>query len=237
MVAVNGLLMVGAWFLLPAQLQDDLFRWHGPFAFPLVLAGWMYSDVPATNVLGADPSASLAVLDDGVGLRRLLTARSAVLWLLVTPVCLLVALGIGAHEHRWTTTVLSIAALSVVPLGPLGVSAWVGIRWPYHPIALRQRWAARRDWRHQLVRWGALVVVPYALVPALCAVIIVPTFLFWASTGGGLTGGSDLTDAIGAVGAALVSLVVWRVGQAGSGRLVDRRRPELRAYLADPSRG
>ena len=53
-VAVNGALMSSAWFFLPLALRDDVFTLHGPLAFALVLAAWMYSDVPATNVLGPD---------------------------------------------------------------------------------------------------------------------------------------------------------------------------------------
>ena len=62
-VVVNGLLMTGAWFLLPLPLQDMLFRVHGELAFPMVLVAWMFSDVPATNVLGSDAERSLAALD------------------------------------------------------------------------------------------------------------------------------------------------------------------------------
>ena len=51
-VVTNGLLMTAAWFLLPTRWQDALFSLHGTFAFALVLASWMYADVPATNVLG-----------------------------------------------------------------------------------------------------------------------------------------------------------------------------------------
>jgi hypothetical protein len=32
---------------------------HGPLVFAMVLAGWMYSDVPSTNLLGGGPGAQL----------------------------------------------------------------------------------------------------------------------------------------------------------------------------------
>jgi hypothetical protein len=54
-VAANGALMSSAWYFLPRSLKDNLFTLHGSLAFALVLAAWMYSDVPATNVLGPDP--------------------------------------------------------------------------------------------------------------------------------------------------------------------------------------
>src|SRR3954463_16508060 len=50
-VLVNGLLVTGAWFLFPS---DSVFRIHAAWFFPLALASWMLSDVPATNVLGSD---------------------------------------------------------------------------------------------------------------------------------------------------------------------------------------
>ena len=53
-VAVNGALMSSAWFLLPSGLKDKVFTLHGTLAFGIVLAAWMYSDVPSTNVLGPD---------------------------------------------------------------------------------------------------------------------------------------------------------------------------------------
>ena len=40
-VVFNGLLMTGAWFLLPTAAQDALFTIHGSWAFALVLSSWM----------------------------------------------------------------------------------------------------------------------------------------------------------------------------------------------------
>ena len=61
-VAVNGLLMAGAWFLLP---RGWLFTLQSALAFPVVLSSWMYADVPATNVLAPDRIRVLAALGDG----------------------------------------------------------------------------------------------------------------------------------------------------------------------------
>lgn len=71
-VAVNGALMSSAWFFLPAALRDKLFTLHGTLAFALILAAWMYSDVPSTNVLGPDARRFVAAIDDPVMFRRLL---------------------------------------------------------------------------------------------------------------------------------------------------------------------
>jgi hypothetical protein len=63
-VAVNGPLMSPPWFFLPTTLRDRLSTVHGTLAFALVLAAWLYSDVPATNVLG--PDAATPSGDSGV---------------------------------------------------------------------------------------------------------------------------------------------------------------------------
>ena len=60
-VAVNGVLVTMAWFLLPTKLNNVLFNLHSSMAFALVLAVWMYSDVPATNVLGPDKFTFLCI--------------------------------------------------------------------------------------------------------------------------------------------------------------------------------
>ncbi|MGO9877560.1 MAG: hypothetical protein ACLPVY_27635 [Acidimicrobiia bacterium] len=237
-VAVNGALMAGAWLLLPTHARDALFRLHGPFAFPMVLAAWMYADVPATNVLATDAKRSLEVLDDPRGLRRLLAARAAVLWLLVSPLCVVVALGIGLYEGRWTTTGLSIVEILIVPFGALGVAAWLGVRFPYHPIPLANRWRRRRSVRHMLLRWISLIVIPYGLVPALSVAISLPAFAIWAGAAHGLS--QPLTDARLAVCTLVsvtLSIVVFLAGQRVSVRIAHKHQAALADYLADPSRG
>ena len=51
-VAVNGLLMAGAWFLLP---RGWLFTLQSALAFPVVLSSWMYADVPSCDAAGEPP--------------------------------------------------------------------------------------------------------------------------------------------------------------------------------------
>ena len=53
-----------------------MFTLHGSLAFALVLAAWMYADVPATNVLAPDRQRVMAAIDDPVLLRRLLYAKN-----------------------------------------------------------------------------------------------------------------------------------------------------------------
>src|SRR5262249_36338604 len=148
--------------------QDALFTIHGSWAFALVLSSWMYADVPATNVLGTGATASLEVLDDPRGLRMLLATRNFVLWLFVTPICVAIAIIVGIQEGDVTRTALVVVAIVVPPFGALGISAWLGVRFPYHPIALRERWErGKHARRHYVYRWITLVLLPYGLVPYL----------------------------------------------------------------------
>ena len=84
MVLGNGVLMTALWTLLPSSLVTGVFQFHGPLAFALVLATWMYSDVPATNLWGADATRAIAALPDPPALARLWTAKNIVLWLMIT---------------------------------------------------------------------------------------------------------------------------------------------------------
>ena len=238
-VLVNGLLMTGAWFFLPTGAQDALFSLHGAFAFALVLSSWMYADVPATNVLGTGARASLEQLDDRVGLRRLLIARSVVLWIFVTPICVAIAIGVGIYEADAVRTLAVIVTIVVPPFGALGISAWLGILYPYHPIPLAERWRRRRSSRwHMLFRWTVLVLLPYGLVPALAVATVLPAYGLWAVTGDGLRGHiGDGRFALGVLLTVGTSVVMWIGGLWGSGRLARRNRDALAGYLADPLRG
>src|ERR1700733_8838650 len=181
-VAVNGALMSSAWFFLPAGLRDKVFTLHGTLAFALILAAWMYSDVPSTNVLGPDASRVAAAVDDPVMLRRLLYAKNIVLWLLISPLCAVVAIVNGLINHSLLSTFYTVVAIGVIPYGVLAISGWVGILFPYHPMPLRYRWEHRRPRTRMLVRWLTVVVTPYVLVPALAVLMLVPSLLLWGFT-------------------------------------------------------
>jgi len=238
-VVANGAIMCGAWFLLPGWIRNFVFTLHGPLAFALVLSAWMYSDVPATNVLGPDHLRTAAALDDPRMLRRLLYAKNLVLWLIITPPCTVICVAIGLSQRDLTATVVSLVWIVVVPFGGLGISNWVGVLLPYHPIPLRDRWAARRQWWHMLVRWGLLAVTPYLLVPALAFALMSPTLLLWGLFAThGLSG--RLPDAEYAWGIVLACGCAV-VGSVGGHRvstvIARRRRTYLTAYLGDPARG
>jgi hypothetical protein len=238
-VAFNGALMTVLWFFLPAHWKNALFALHGTLAFAMVLAGWMISDVPATNVLALDAERMMLALDDPATFRRLLYAKNIALWVLVAPVCSLVALGIGVNNHELTATVISIVAIVILPFGALGFSAWVGIRFPYHPMPLSQRWAHRRPWRHMILRWFTLAATPYILVPTIIAILLLPSLAFWAIfAADGLH--SRLSGGVYAIGM-LIACVLALGGSLGGHRvgerLARRRKAELSEYLSDPSCG
>jgi len=231
--------MAGLWWWAPGDWRNSLFSLHGPLAFALVLGGWMIADVPATNLLGPDARRTRAALDDPVMFRRLLFAKNLVLWGFVAPVCSLVAVIIGFSNHDYIAMVITIIAITVMPFGVLGISAWVGIRFPYHPIPMQERWEQRRSWRHMWVRWILLVVIPYGLVPALAFAFITPTLLLWGiSAHNGLTARlSNAEYAWGVLMACGLSLAGAVFGQRAGARWARRRKVELSAYLADPSLG
>ena len=238
-VVVNGLLMAGLWWWAPGTWKNSLFSLHGPLAFALVLGGWMLADVPATNLLGADPRRIRAALGDPVMFRRLLYAKNLVLWSFVAPLCSVVAVIIGTSNHDYAAMVITIVAITVMPFGVLGTSAWVGIRFPYHPIPLRERWAHRHPFGRMWVRWLVLVVTPYGLVPALAFAFITPTLLLWGiSAHNGLTGRlSDGEYALGVLMACGLSLIGAVFGHRVGSRWAFHREKKLSAYLADPFLG
>ncbi|GAB1646709.1 hypothetical protein [Krasilnikovia sp. MM14-A1259] len=235
----NGLLMTACWTLLPAGLVDALFRFHGPLAFAMILASWMYSDVPATNLLGGDAARSVTALADPVMLRRLWFAKNIVLWLLVTPLCVATAAAIGVHEHDSVGAALTALWIMIVPAGALGFAAWLGIRFPYHPLPLRDRWSQRRRWRPMLVRWMVLVLAPYGLVPLLTFAVTLPSLLVWWAIARGEQDGrlNHLQFALGLMVAAGPAAGAWLLGHRYGSRRAHRRRAWLTEFLGDPRRG
>ena len=238
-VALNAALMSSAWFFLPPDLVNQLFELHGSLAFAFVLSSWMYSDVPATNVLAVDAPQVLAAIDEPVALRHILAARRVVLWSIVAPVCMVISFVTGFSAHDPLVAVYSAVAIGIVPFGVLAVSAWVGILFPYHPVPIRFRWSHRRNWWPMLGRWGTLVLLPYAVVPALSVAFMAPTLLVWGLTSkSGLS--KQLPDNDVGLGIALacgIAIAAVYLGQRLSLRFIARRRARLVAYLSDPQRG
>jgi hypothetical protein len=238
-VTLNAALVSVAWLWLPLPLQDLLFSLHGALAFPVVMASWMVADVPATNILGSDARRTVAAIDDPAALRRLIYAKNAVLWLLVTPLCVLVAVGIGIDRERWTTTVVTIIGIIVVPIGSLGIASWLGIYFPYHPLALVERWKHRRPFGRMVVRWAALCLLPYAIVPFIINALAAPAFIAWiiATDHGTSRRIPDADLAIGVGITAVLSAAAFFLGHRGGQHLIRRRRKRLVEFLEKPELG
>ena len=231
-VLSNGLLVVVFWF---SRFNATMFSLHGALAFPVALGSWMYSDVPATNVLGSDSRRVLEALDDEPMVMRLLAAKSALLWLMVAPGCLVIATIIGIVDERPISAIFTLIAIAVAPLGALAVSDWVG-SWPTARSRLRARWRDRRNLARPSCGGCVLILAPYVVVPAVFVAVALPAVAWWQiKTGGdvalipdGLFGQLTLI-------AAATSLAVWFAGRAGSRRLLRRRRAALQAYLSQPT--
>lgn len=238
-VALNAAMMTSAWFFLPPDLVDKVFQLHGSLAFAFVLSIWMYSDVPATNVLAVDAAHILAAIDQPKTLRRILAARRFVLWSVVAPVCLFISFIIGFGTADPVVAVYSVVAIGVIPYGVLAVSGWLGIAFPYHPVPIRFRWMHRGQRWPMLGRWATLVLLPYVLVPGLSFAFMAPTFLIWGFTSkSGLT--KTLPDNDVGLGIALacaIAIGAVYIGQRVSLRLIVRHRARLVTYLSDPRLG
>ena len=75
-----------------------------------------------------DPLRATAALDEATLFRRLLLAKTMVLWGLVTPVCVLVALINGVLTESTVSTISTIFLIVIVPWGGvLPVAVWLGI--------------------------------------------------------------------------------------------------------------
>jgi len=238
-IALNAALMSSAWFFLPTTMVNELFSLHGSLAFAFVLSSWMYSDVPATNVLGPDAVRVLAAIDRPEVLRRMLMAKSTVLWCIVAPFCLVIAFITGMRADDPLVDIYSAVGIGVIPFGVLSISAWLGVLYPYHPVPIRYRWSKRRDWKPMLLRWSILVLMPYGVVPLLTGLFLVPTLLVW-----GMTSASGLSTklpdndlGLGIALACAVSMGALTLGHRYSLKLIVRRRTALVAYLSDPLLG
>ena len=238
-VLMNAALVFFLWYLAPPKVESLAFEIHSPALFAMVLAGWMYSDVPATNSLASDAARSVAALGDRTMTMRMMTAKRIALWILVAPVCSVVALVMGYRNHHWFAQVVTVAAVVILPMGTLSVAGWVGIVWPYHPRSLKYRWRHRRDWFHDLVRWGVLIVLPYGLVPVIGAVLLLPSLLVWRvySEKQILIVAQVPNVVLGLVLCVIVSFLGTVLGNRVGWRLIEKRRAALTHYLEHPELG
>jgi hypothetical protein len=238
-VSFNAVLVTLCWLLLPDSIQDWLFTLHGALAFPYFLEMWMLADAPATNVAGRDAVRALPQLQDPAALRLWLRAKHIVLWSLVGPVCALVAAVIGIVQQRYTAGAAVAITLLFLPLGVLSVASWMGLWLPYHPQKLLWRWQHRTDWRAALFRWGALVLLPFLVVPLIALVLLIPSLIIWIIAHQGYP--PHQMDPVGLwVGTAVsvaVSLIVFAWAPSVATRIARGRHAQLHSYLSDPEHG
>lgn len=238
-VAINFVLVMFGWFLAPEWLVDQLFAVHRPLAFAVVLASWMYADVPTTNVLGSNSDRVVPILDDTPALRQVFDARAFVLWCVVTPIAAIAAVISGIASDHLVAAMVGLVWIVVAPAGLLMIGPLLGIAFPYHPMPLRQRWALRRDTRQQVIRWILLLVVPYLWVPAIGAVLMVPSLLIWHVTSSNalFSGGTFPHLGLGVVVGVAMNLAGAVLGRRWMVAWVRRRRTPLAAFLSDPLAG
>jgi hypothetical protein len=238
-VGFNAMLVTICWFLLPGSIVNWLFTLHGPLAFPYVLEMWMLGDTPATNVAGRDAVRAAKQLHDPAALRLWLRAKHIVMWSIVGPVGAIVAIVIGLVQHRYGDAAAAATVLLFLPLGVLSVAAWIGIWMPYHPQKLLWRWRHRSDWRAALVRWLALVLVPFLIVPAIAVVLLIPSLIIWIIAHQGYPPQQmDTTGLwIGTAVSVAVSLTTFAWAPGVAATIARRRSERLHVYLSNPEHG
>ncbi len=238
-VGFNAMLVTICWFLLPNSIVNWLFTLHGPLAFPYVLEMWMLGDTPATNVAGRDAVRAAKQLHDPAALRLWLRAKHIVMWSIVGPVGAIVAIVIGLVQHRYGDAAAAATVLLFLPLGVLSVAAWIGIWMPYHPQKLLWRWRHRSDWRAALVRWLALVLVPFLIVPVIAIVLLTPSLTIWIIAHQGYPPHQmDATDLwIGTAVSVAVSLTTFAWAPRVAAKIARRRSERLHLYLSSPEHG
>lgn len=237
-IVVNALLVCGGWLLLPPAAKAWLFTLQGPLAFAVVLSAWMLSDTPSTNMLGNDAVRTLAALPDAPRLRRLLRVRAAALGCVIGPVSAVVCIAIAVYDGNTAAGLAVALVLLVLPLGVAAIAPWLGTAWPYHPRRLVWRWAHRRPWGRTL-RWGAVVVAPYGVVPAIALVLLSPGILAGVTIGQRTANGylSGWSLAVPVAVTCLLAGAAFLAGPLATTWLIARREPALSTYLRDPDRG
>jgi hypothetical protein len=238
-VGFNALLVAFCWFLLPQGIRNWLFTLHGALAFPVVMEMWMLGDTPATNVAGRDAVRAVAQLHDPAAMRLWLRAKHLVLASFVGPAAAIVAIVIGIVQQRYDTAAAVATVLLFLPLGVLGVAAWVGLWVPYHPQKLLWRWEHRSDWRASLLRWGVLVLLPFLVVPIIAIVLLIPSLIIWIIAHQGHPP-HEMDPAglwLGTAVSVVVSLIVFVWAPSVAAKIARLRYERLHGYLMNPEHG
>jgi hypothetical protein len=238
-VSFNAALVAICWYLLPDKITNWLFTLHGALAFPLIMEMWMLGDTPATNVAGRDAVRAVAQLHDPPAMRLWLRVKHLVLASFVGPTAALIALVIGAVQHRPTDAAAMAIVLLFLPLGVLSVAAWVGLWLPYHPQKLVWRWRHRTDWRAALLRWGLLVFLPFMVVPVIAILLLTPSLIIWINAHQGYPPQQLNTAGLwtGTVVSGAVSLITFALAPVVATKIARRRYDRLHGYLSNPEHG
>jgi hypothetical protein len=224
-VLFNMALVLFCWYVLG---PETITRLSGVIFLPAVLASWAFADVPATNLFGVNPAAAMAVLDDPVGLRRLIFIRNLVLWLVVSPITAFLAILLAWDMDAWQTGILVCAIVLGLPMGFFGATAIMAPLLPYHELAMKVRVRRRDTW----VRWAVAVVLPYFLINPAALVLMLPGYLMYHAL--------DETPFAAVLGILVIAAWTWafrRLTIDYTLRLTARRRDWLAEFLPDPSRG
>lgn len=225
-VIINVGLALGAWFFI----NPDVVLNNAALIFlPIALASWAYADVPATNLLGSRAEQILPRMDDGAHIRRVMTVENIGLWVLISPGCLLLSLGLMPSQHRPLMSIAIALAVLSLPFVYLGLAAIVAPLLPFHPMPWRERLRRRDTW----LRYGLAITIAYFALTWPAAMISVTPALFVLR----YVGQEPVHYLVAAILITPWSLLVWRFGLHLSTWISRRRSRWLHEFLADPSRG
>ena len=224
-ILINAGLLLAGWFLLSPAI---VFRFTTLIFLPAAIASWAFADVPATNLLGSDPQRALPLLGNPAGLKRLFASKNLVLWVLISPVCLVLALILASTQDQWKLGIAVGIAVLFMPFAYLGLCSLVAPMLPFHSRKLAWRRQHRETWR----RWGVALVIPYVLTTPAALLTVAPVVLIYA-----LIGTTDDHILIGALLITPWSLALWRIFLNLMTKLVAKRETYLREFLAEPDRG
>ncbi|HEY1636373.1 MAG TPA: hypothetical protein VGF64_16565 [Acidimicrobiales bacterium] len=131
------------------------------------VAIWVLSNTLNTNQLGADSDRALASLRRGDTVPRILAIKNLSLAVFLVPLALVISVVVRILVDRWRLLPhAAMADIGAVFLW-LGLGSVISVLLPYRPIALRERWKARRTW----LRWGICLAVPdlsyFVVMPVL----------------------------------------------------------------------
>lgn len=224
-IAFNAVLVIGGWFLLSPSL---VFRFTSLIFLPAAIASWTFADVPATNLYGANPQLALQRIDSPVALRRLFSVGNVVLWILISPICFVLAWALAPSQGQWVLSASIAVAVMCMPFAYLGLCALVAPLLPFHRMPIKERLHRRDTW----LRWGVGLVIPYVLTAPAALIALSPFILVY-----NLLGQQQEHFLLAAILMTPWCFLLWRVGLHVATRLTERRHDWLVAFLADPSRG